>query len=167
MITGEGSRDNDELLKKFWEIENPYLQDPTLSVNERKVMDHVKENHHRDTEGRFIVPLPLNPYATPLGESRARAIRRFKILEQSLYAKAQFKEFASCIQKYFELGHAELVPGTELQKPYQVMYYMPMHVVRKESSTTIKLRVVSDTSCLLYTSPSPRDGLLSRMPSSA
>ena len=24
-----------------------------------------------------------------------------------------------------------------------------------------------DTSCLLYTSPSPRDGLLSRMPSSA
>ena len=26
---------------------------------------------------------------------------------------------------------------------------------------------VSDVSCLLYTSPSPRDGLLSRMPSSA
>ena len=26
---------------------------------------------------------------------------------------------------------------------------------------------VQDTSCLLYTSPSPRDGLLSRMPSSA
>ena len=27
--------------------------------------------------------------------------------------------------------------------------------------------VVEDTHCLLYTSPSPRDGLLSRMPSSA
>ena len=27
--------------------------------------------------------------------------------------------------------------------------------------------VTSDTTCLLYTSPSPRDGLLSRMPSSA
>ena len=26
---------------------------------------------------------------------------------------------------------------------------------------------ISNTSCLLYTSPSPRDGLLSRMPSSA
>ena len=26
---------------------------------------------------------------------------------------------------------------------------------------------ISDHSCLLYTSPSPRDGLLSRMPSSA
>ena len=29
------------------------------------------------------------------------------------------------------------------------------------------LKCVSSTGCLLYTSPSPRDGLLSRMPSSA
>ena len=29
------------------------------------------------------------------------------------------------------------------------------------------LKVVEDSLCLLYTSPSPRDGLLSRMPSSA
>ena len=28
-------------------------------------------------------------------------------------------------------------------------------------------RLIEGTSCLLYTSPSPRDGLLSRMPSSA
>ena len=27
----EVPQDNDEILKKFWEIENPYLQDPTLS----------------------------------------------------------------------------------------------------------------------------------------
>ena len=31
----------------------------------------------------------------------------------------------------------------------------------------IKINTVSEKSCLLYTSPSPRDGLLSRMPSSA
>ena len=31
----------------------------------------------------------------------------------------------------------------------------------------IQLGDVQDISCLLYTSPSPRDGLLSRMPSSA
>ena len=33
-----------------------------------------------------------------------------------------------------------------------------------DGSTTIAINV---TTCLLYTSPSPRDGLLSRMPSSA
>ena len=38
----------------------------------------------------------------------------------------------------------------------------PEHVLRSPSSVTD-----SPTSCLLYTSPSPRDGLLSRMPSSA
>ena len=30
-----------------------------------------------------------------------------------------------------------------------------------------KNKIIVDNSCLLYTSPSPRDGLLSRMPSSA
>ena len=33
--------------------------------------------------------------------------------------------------------------------------------------TVIKDNMVRGLSCLLYTSPSPRDGLLSRMPSSA
>ena len=34
-------------------------------------------------------------------------------------------------------------------------------------SNLVKLNYLWDSSCLLYTSPSPRDGLLSRMPSSA
>ena len=32
---------------------------------------------------------------------------------------------------------------------------------------TVNKKVDHDSTCLLYTSPSPRDGLLSRMPSSA
>ena len=118
---GEGPPDSDEMLKKFWEIENLYLQDPTLSVNERKVMEHFKENHRRDAEGRFIVPLPLNLDTTALGESRTGSVRRFKLLEQSLHAKLQFKEFASCVQEWFELGPAELVPVPEIYKPHQEM----------------------------------------------
>ena len=40
--------------------------------------------------------------------------------------------------------------------------------VKTLTGKTITLEVEpSDTICLLYTSPSPRDGLLSRMPSSA
>ena len=34
-------------------------------------------------------------------------------------------------------------------------------------ATTLKPDVIKLSGCLLYTSPSPRDGLLSRMPSSA
>ena len=41
--------------------------------------------------------------------------------------------------------------------------------VRLDLALTAQLdvRIVSHAPCLLYTSPSPRDGLLSRMPSSA
>ena len=66
----------------------------------------------------------------------------FKTLKQSLLSKAQLKEFASCMQEYFELGHAELIPATELKKPHRGTYYMPVHTVWKESSTTTKVRVV-------------------------
>ena len=42
------------------------------------------------------------------------------------------------------------------------------HGFQKHSTKpTAGMEVVADSNCLLYTSPSPRDGLLSRMPSSA
>ena len=92
------------------------------------------------------MPLPIKPNAAPLGECRGRAIRRFRNLEKSLYAKEQFKEFADCINKDFELGHAEPVPPSEVPKPHEETYYVPMYAVHKESSTTTKLRVVFDAS---------------------
>ena len=67
-------------------------------------------------------------------------------MERSLYTKLQFKEFAGCIKEYFELGHAELVPPSEVPKPHGGTYYMPMHVVHKETSTTTKLRMAFDAS---------------------
>ena len=46
---------------------------------------------------------------------------------------------------------------------------IPFHVIifAARSAQTVKPNGVKDWLCLLYTSPSPRDGLLSRMPSSA
>ena len=40
-------------------------------------------------------------------------------------------------------------------------------VVREIKKNSFEDKVKSINNCLLYTSPSPRDGLLSRMPSSA
>ena len=41
------------------------------------------------------------------------------------------------------------------------------YTIRFWESRISKLKIIRTHSCLLYTSPSPRDGLLSRMPSSA
>ena len=40
-------------------------------------------------------------------------------------------------------------------------------LMKEDLHCSMELLGVQDISCLLYTSPSPRDGLLSRMPSSA
>ena len=58
------------------------------------------------------------------------------------------------MREYFEMGHAEHVPTSELKRPWNEVYYLPMHTVRKESSTTSKVHVVFDGSAksLLVTS---------------
>ena len=109
-------------------------------------MQHFDSTHSRDEHGRFIVPLPLKPESTALGESRPIAVRRFRSLERSLAAKGQFKEFASVMREYFTMNHAERVPVDELDKSPSDVYYLPMHAVRNEGRTTSKLRIVFDAS---------------------
>ena len=58
------------------------------------------------------------------------------------------------------MGHAERVPDDELQKPCKDCYYLPMHGVTKESSTTTKLRVVFDASAKTTSGFSLNDTLL-------
>ena len=83
--------DDDELLRKFWEIDNPHFQEPTFSIDKKSVLEHFKEKHYRNADGRFVVPLPFNSRAVPLGESRAMAVRRFKNLNSHYIVKASSK----------------------------------------------------------------------------
>ena len=136
----------DDLLRKFWEMEEPPPEGPLLSAKERAVVHHFEANHSRTAEGRFIVPLPKKADTPGLGVSRSQSVRRFLNTERSLNSRKQFVEFATVMQEYFTLGHAEKVPIVDLQKPPQQVFYMPMHAVRKASSTTTKVRIVFDAS---------------------
>ena len=44
------------------------------------------------------------------------------------------------------MEHAELVPVADLSKACNEVYYLPMHMVRKETSSTSKVWVVFDIS---------------------
>ena len=59
----------DDLLRKFWEVEELSSGCPTLSPEEQSVVSHFQSYHRRDEEGCFVVPLPRKPDAKPLGES--------------------------------------------------------------------------------------------------
>jgi hypothetical protein len=98
------------------------------------------------SNGRFVVPLPKKQNVKPIGESRSQAVRRFLSLEHTLRAKNQFDQFGEVMKEYFDVGHAELVPPGELNLPTSDVFYLPMHTVHKQSSTTTKVRVVFDAS---------------------
>ena len=154
------SSSSEDVLRKFWEIEENIQDELTLSSEEWTVVQHFHKTHTHNNSGRFVVPLPKKAHCQPLGESRSQAVRRFLSQERSFRSKGQFPEFAAVIQQYFDMGHAELVPTADLQKPEKDVFYLPMHAVRKEDSTTTKLRVVFDGSAKLATGTSLNDLLL-------
>ena len=67
-------------------------------------------------------------------------------MERSLNAKGSFQAFDAVMQEYIDLGHAEVVPITDLGKPTELTFYLPMHAVYKSSSSTTKIRAVFDAS---------------------
>ena len=48
--------------------------------------------------------------------------------------------------EYINLGHPEPIPERDRDKPKEEVFYMPIHVVYKEASTTTKIRAVFDAS---------------------
>ena len=134
------------MLKKFWDVERAQSPEHTVLTSEEKsVTEHYPKNHYHDESGMFIVPLPKLDDACSIGESRSKAVRRFLSLERSLLSNGQKDQYNDMMIEYFEMGNAERVPQIDLDKQPSKTFYLPMHVVMKDSSTT-KLRVVFDAS---------------------
>ena len=150
----------DDLLRRFWEVEDYNLQQPLLSTEEQTVATHFERNHSRDKTGRFIVPLPMKKDMTLLGESRSLAVKRFKALECSLRVRSQSKEFADAVPKHFDTRHAKLMPVVDLSKPRDEVQYFPLHAMCKKMSFSNKVQVVFDASVKTMSGTSLNDHLL-------
>ena len=80
-----------------------------------------------------------------LGESKTQAVNRAKANERSLLKKDKWQSFQQVMNEYIKLGHAQEV-SVQMHHPQQQSYYMPVHAVFKDSSTTTKTRAVFDAS---------------------
>ena len=99
---------------------------------------------------------------TLLGESRTLAIKWFLSLQCALRSKGKFENFIHIMQEYFTMGHAEPVVKEDLNTPCQDVHYLPMHVVKSETSMTSEIRVVFDASAKATSRASLNDQLLVR-----
>ena len=112
---------------------------PLLSSEEMTVVRHFDTHHHQNAEGRFVVSLPKKQNIKSIGESQSQAVRRFLAFERTLSARKQTQEFNAIMQEYLDLEHAEPVPQEDINKPVTEVFYMPVHVVYKTSSSTTKM----------------------------
>ena len=96
-----------------------------------------------DSDGRYMVKLPLKYSPTTLGDSYGSALRRLFALERKLsmhqHLRKQYNDF---MYEYLELGHMSPV-HSDRNESFPA-YYIPHHSVFNENSLTTKCRVVFD-----------------------
>ena len=139
---------SDQMLFHLWKAEEPQRPDTgEFSTEEQRVEDHFDLTHtYEEDEKRYRVTLPRTLGDLALGESRGRALHRAQANEKSLIKGGRFSEFQAVMNEYITLEHAVAVRPNDILTPPSQHYYMPVHAVRKESSTSTKVRAVFDAS---------------------
>jgi len=134
----------DETLRKFWKIENIHGAQNVIS-EDTYCEKHFKETHARNSQGRFIVKLPVKKnIIKDIGNSKDIALKRFLSLEKRLAREPDLKaEYVKFLKEYENLGHMKLIDDSR-NKVSRI--FLPHQAVIKEYSETTKVRVVFDAS---------------------
>ena len=74
------------------------------------------------------------------------ALQRFFSNEKALLKRGTWAEFQKVVSEYLEMAHVRPCTPAESDMAPGEVFYMPIHGVRKVTSTTTKLRVVFDAS---------------------
>lgn len=129
-------------LDKFFELEA--VPSPRKTTKEEEECERFfSETTERQTDGRFVVKIPLKKSPDLLGDSYQQASVRFSSLERRFAREPSFKDkYCKFIQEYINLGHMTL--NTTYNDKHT--YIMPHHGILKESNLTTKLRSVFDAS---------------------
>ncbi len=144
-----------EDLSLLWAIDKT-PETSHLRPADEEIVNHFKDTHSIKPDGRYSVKLPRVSNPPELGLSRNMALRRFQQNERSLSKKGKLEEFNNALKDYLTSEHAKTVPADELTRDH---YYLPVHGVFKDTSTTTKVRPVFDASARSSTGASLNDTL--------
>lgn len=149
----------EDLLRSFYRLESCDEFQTTTTKSDEECLDHFKQTHYRDEQGRYFVRHPFNPRKDQLGDSLDMATRRFLNLERRLDRQPELKaQYSNFLDEYARLGHMQPIVVDQNADPAS-MFFLPHHCVLKPTSTTTKLRVVFDGSAKSSTGVSINDTL--------
>ena len=158
VATAQANRVSDDLLSQFWRLEEPPSPKKEFTAEEKRIEKHYEDTHkYISDEKRYMVTLPRTLGELELGDSRGQALNRDRSNEKSLIRRGRYDGFQAVMAEYIELGHAKPVSPQDMLLPTASTYYMPIHSVIKESSTSTKIRAVFDASAATSTKASLND----------
>ena len=139
---------DDELqrsLQRFWEVEEVLTSAVGLKPDDEACEKQFQETHSRESDGRYIVRLPLRSrprnYAV---ESRRIAMGSLSHIHRRFFREPQLASaYRDFMKTYEELGHMERIPEQELAT--EGAWYLPHHAV-VQTTPHWKLRIVFDAS---------------------
>ena len=134
-----------ELLKKFWEVEEVPTNKLDMSPHDKEVYAKTLQSITYDGE-RYIVKLPFNerkieePSADLKKQCKAMALRRLKSIENKLLRGSQqdAKEYIKVLQGYQNKQYT-----TQIEED-KAKWFIPHFAVIKEDRETTKVRIVMD-----------------------
>ncbi|XP_065088037.1 uncharacterized protein LOC135709573 [Ochlerotatus camptorhynchus] len=127
----------DRTIKQFWEVEEVEVKRSRFEDDEQ-CEESFRQNHRRDSTGRYIVKLPLKENSTQLQSNRSLALRRFHLLERRLNKDPDLRlQYSNFIREYESLGHCKEVFEFD-DPPNLLKYYMPHHAVLRPDSLSTK-----------------------------
>lgn len=153
--------EDNELLKRFWEIEADPPQKKMLTQEEVRCEQYFAETTKRDPDGRYVVKLPFKTTGPVCVDGNSRAIAEKRL--QGLYSRFKkntdlHKKYTEVMEEYLQLGFIEKIPETEEKNINAV--YIPHHPVIRNDKDTTKVRVVYDASCKYENGLSLNDTLM-------
>ncbi|XP_011883842.1 PREDICTED: uncharacterized protein LOC105570992 [Vollenhovia emeryi] len=131
-----------ELIHRFWDVEEiPSITPSLLSPEDLDCEQHFLSTHTRDDQGRYIVRLPFKHPPENLGDSKSKAFRVINGLSRKLESDPEYSTlYFDFLKEYEQMQHMTRVLDSQSEPP--IAYYLPHHGVKREGSSTTKLRVV-------------------------
>ncbi|XP_075162693.1 uncharacterized protein LOC142235322 [Haematobia irritans] len=150
--------DLNSTLRMFWESESIKPKYSSLTLDDQRAEDLYATTTTKSTH--YAVKLPFTS-KIDVGESYNAALRRLRAMERKFETNLNFKvSYCEFMREYISMGHMQLIPDEEINRPNSEMFYLPHHAVIRDTSITTKLRVVFDGSSKSSNGKSLNDNLL-------